>query len=93
MLTVVPWYWACLESPDVPADWLAVRLFSQPTRKFVAAKAACRQTRLSQKEMVQLANCSQHLVQCPWHMPMLSAFPRSIPSIPIAFSRQPKFLV
>ena len=65
----------------------------QPTRKFVAAKAACGQTACLRKRW-----CSWPLLStpysCPWHMPMLSAFyPGSNPNLSRSVGRQPQCLV
>ena len=85
MLTVLPWYGACLES----TDWLAVRLFSSlPASSWQQRQHAVRQP-VSERDgaVGQLLSTPY---SGPWHTPMLSAFPTCIP---IAFNRQPQFLV
>ena len=79
MLTVVPWDWACLESPDMPAHWLAARHFSSlPARSWQQRQHAARQpVRKAHGELTLFVHIAMP-------QPFLSAFYPG--SIPVAFS-------
>ena len=83
MLTVL-WCWACLESPDVPAHWLTVRLFSSlPASSWQQRRM--QSDSLSQKEMVQLATAPNTLFVPMAHANAIRLLPRFYPES-IAFS-------